>query len=269
MGIHQLLPLLKPAMKEVSLSEFRGKRVGVDGNVWVHRGAFSCSVDLATGTETDAYVRYCTNLAQMMIQHGVRPLVVFDGKSLRAKDGTTTKRRAGRNQASGDMAQHNDSLREMRLELESRPGDTQLLYEIGAAQQRMERCAQSAISVTQPMVEKVMAALHSMGVEVLRSPYEADAQLAFLARHRKVDAVLTEDSDLVAYACPCVLLKLDRHTGQCQRINWDDVRSVKAGDGLSLASFTDTMFLELCILMGCDYLESVKGVGLKVCARAT
>ena len=142
MGIPQLLPLLKPAMKEVSLSEFRGKRVGVDGNVWIHRGAFSCSLDLATGTDTEGYVRYCTNLAQLLIQNGIRPFVVFDGKKLRAKDGTTTKRREGREQATANMDKHLDAVREMELELQNNPSDTQLQYEIAASRQRMERAAQ-------------------------------------------------------------------------------------------------------------------------------
>ena len=44
MGISELIPLLKPALKEVRLSEFRGKRVGVDGNTWIFRGAYTCAL---------------------------------------------------------------------------------------------------------------------------------------------------------------------------------------------------------------------------------
>ena len=68
------------------------------------------------------------------------------------------------------------------------------------------------------MVVAVMTALKGLGCEVLRAPYEADAQLAYLARKNAVHAVLTEDSDLVAYACPRVLLKMDRHSGVCQQL---------------------------------------------------
>jgi hypothetical protein len=34
------------------------------------------------------------------------------------------------------------------------------------------------------------------------APYEADAQMAYLARNGAVHAVITEDSDLLAYGCP-------------------------------------------------------------------
>ena len=36
------------------------------------------------------------------------------------------------------------------------------------------------------------------------APYEADAQLAYLARNGIVDAVISEDSDLLAFGCPKV-----------------------------------------------------------------
>lgn len=36
------------------------------------------------------------------------------------------------------------------------------------------------------------------------APYEADAQMTFLAISKQVDAVITEDSDLIAFGCPRV-----------------------------------------------------------------
>ena len=36
------------------------------------------------------------------------------------------------------------------------------------------------------------------------APYEADAQMAFLAINGRVDVVLTEDSDMLPYGCPKV-----------------------------------------------------------------
>ena len=50
----------------------------------------------------------------------------------------------------------------------------------------------------------------SANAQARRLPGEADAQLAFLARRNLVHAVLSDDSDLVAYSCPRVLFKLDR-----------------------------------------------------------
>lgn len=46
--------------------------------------------------------------------------------------------------------------------------------------------------------------LRQENVEYVVAPYEADAQMAFLARNGHVDLVITEDSDLIAYGCPQV-----------------------------------------------------------------
>jgi 5'-3' exonuclease len=44
--------------------------------------------------------------------------------------------------------------------------------------------------------------LKMQGVQFIVAPYEADAQMAYLARRGDVQLVITEDSDLMAYGCP-------------------------------------------------------------------
>lgn len=39
------------------------------------------------------------------------------------------------------------------------------------------------------------------GIKYLVSPYESDAQIAFLVKYGYADFVITEDSDLLAYGC--------------------------------------------------------------------
>lgn len=41
------------------------------------------------------------------------------------------------------------------------------------------------------------------------APYEADAQLAFLSKEDIVDAIITEDSDLLVFGAKKVLYKMD------------------------------------------------------------
>ena len=47
-------------------------------------------------------------------------------------------------------------------------------------------------------------ALKRRGVPFIVAPYEADAQMAYLALTGQVDVVFTEDSDLLCYGCPTV-----------------------------------------------------------------
>ena len=58
------------------------------------------------------------------------------------------------------------------------------------------------------------------------APYEADAQIAHLAKQSRenggVDAVFTEDSDLIVYGCERVCFKLDKF-GACKEVLLEDV----------------------------------------------
>ena len=52
-----------------------------------------------------------------------------------------------------------------------------------------------------------MQALKAASVDFVVAPFEADAQMAYLAVNELVHAVITEDSDMLPYGCPRV-----RHT---------------------------------------------------------
>lgn len=107
-----------------------------------------------------------------------------------------------------------------------------------------------------------------MNVQFVVAPYEADAQLAYLYQKKKIDFVITEDSDLLAFGVQKVLFKMDltgsgievdmSHLEQC-----DSFRISPSRKCSQATVFSQEMFLKTCILNGCDYIESVKGVGFK------
>jgi exonuclease-1 len=65
-------------------------------------------------------------------------------------------------------------------------------------------CFQKAVDITPQMAHNLIKMLREHRIEYIVAPYEADAQLAFLALGNHVDCVITEDSDLLAYGCPRV-----------------------------------------------------------------
>jgi len=95
------------------------------------------------------------------------------------------------------------------------------------------------------------------------APYEADPQLAYLERTGLVDAVVTEDSDLLVFGCRNVLFKLDGE-GNCVSISRDDFARCRE---YNFAGWSETEFRQMAILSGCDYLDSIVGLGLKTAYR--
>lgn len=67
---------------------------------------------------------------------------------------------------------------------------------------------QRAVHITPLMAHKLIQTLKSENIEFVVAPYEADAQLAYLSNLETekggIAAVITEDSDLIAYGCPDV-----------------------------------------------------------------
>ncbi len=168
--------------------------------------------------------------------HKVRPVMVFDGGSLPMKAETNEERR--------------------RKRMESLAQGKALLEAGNAA--AAEQCFRKATSVSWEMMRRFQAYLTREGVEWIVAPYEADAQLAFLSRNGWVDAIVTEDSDLLAFGCAVVLYKLDK-TGQCKQVRFADLGSIVKP---AMANFDLDMFRTMCILSGCDYVKQIPGVGL-------
>lgn len=200
-----------------------------------------------TGETADGrrYVDYAMHRVRLLRHHGIEPYVVFDGGPLPAKKGTENERKQKREDA--------------------RARGKVFLAQGKHAQAR--ECFLKCIDVTPQMAFQFIKALRAESVPYVVAPYEADSQLAYLERVGAVDAILTEDSDLLVFGCKTVLFKLDPVASTVVAISRKDFGSVSASsadtNGISLLGWSDVQFRAMTILSGCDYLPSIPGIGLK------
>ncbi|EDQ85176.1 uncharacterized protein MONBRDRAFT_29551 [Monosiga brevicollis MX1] len=245
MGIQGLLPLVQPAMRKVHMRAFEGKRVAIDAFSWLHRGAYACAMDLALRKQTDMHVRFCMKRIALLKQCNITPIMVFDGQPLPSKRNENQRRTAQR--------------------LEGRKRGLALLREGKRAEAR--RQFSQSIHIDGAIAFQLIEACRKAAIEVLVAPYEADAQMAFLAHSGYVDAVLTEDSDLIVYQVPCIIYKLEE-SGEAQLMEVNLLyRGAQLDSNINFASWTPTMFRWMCILAGCDYLPSAARMGIKSAYR--
>eukprot|EP01116_Phalansterium_solitarium_P015435 TRINITY_DN3410_c0_g1_i3.p1 TRINITY_DN3410_c0_g1~~TRINITY_DN3410_c0_g1_i3.p1 ORF type:complete len:756 (-),score=230.11 TRINITY_DN3410_c0_g1_i3:137-2404(-) len=237
MGISGLLPALASITNDFHISSLSGLRAAIDIFCWLHKGVYACSQELCLGQPTEKYISYCMHRIKLLQAHNVTPVVVFDGGPLPAKADTERERRKTREEARARGVEH---LRNGNL---------------GQARD----CFNRAVDITSEMAYKLIKELKRSGVEFVVAPYEADAQMAHLALTGYVDAVITEDSDLLAYGCPRVIFKMDKF-GQGREIRFGDLGS---SENPSFVNFTIDMFRHTCIMAGCDYLDSIPGLGIK------
>ena len=112
-----------------------------------------------------------------------------------------------------------------------------------------------AVDITPKMARAWITWLRNKNIEYYVAPYEADAQLAYLYHKGIVNVVFTEDSDLLWFGVKKVFYRMD-NSGIGYEIDMSHLNQID-----SFKDFDFDMFLTTCIISGCDYLPSMKGVG--------
>ncbi|XP_027357358.1 exonuclease 1 [Abrus precatorius] len=245
MGIKDLLRFMKPYIEPVHIKKYAGKRVGIDAYSWLHKGAYSCSMELCLDSDSERklrYIEYFMHRVNLLRYYKITPVVVFDGGNVPCKAATEEERNRKRS-ANRDLAM-----------AKLKEGN------VSAASDLFQR----AVNITPLMAYKLIQTLKSENIEFIVAPYEADAQLAYMsnleAEKGGVAAVITEDSDLIAYGCPAIIFKMDRH-GNGERVELEKVFSAESRRP-SFRSFDMKLFTGMCVLAGCDFLPSVPGIGI-------
>lgn len=190
--------------------------------------------------ETTSHIQGMFNRTIRIMTEGIRPVFVFDGKPPSLKSGELVKRREKRAKAEATLktAQEEGNVEEE---------EKQLKRLVRAGQKENDDCKKL---------------LTLMGVPVLVAPCEAEAQAAALARAGSVYATGTEDMDALTFQTPVLIRKMtfaNASKSMLQSINYQ-----KALEGLEL---DHDAFVDLCILLGCDYCDSIKGVGPKTALK--
>lgn len=281
MGIKGLHKGLAFCTKKGNISDYRGKSVAVDASSWLHKSVYSCSeiyVESLERRQVDSHsVRvssnYIINRCKELLNcfHLSRIYLTMDGKRCPLKANESREREERRRQNLKEAHEFK------RLGLKDK------------AVQKYQMCIKIRDDFTIAVMKLVQREfIYDKRVELVWSPYEADAQLAKLCIDQQANAVITEDSDVLVYSAAAkfsfpVLFKLDRGTGTCDIISMDwlltpghQPTTQKKKPGVleallyNLASrearrpgFGVRLFCQACVLAGCDYApNSLPGVGL-------
>jgi flap endonuclease-1 len=171
-------------------------------------------------------IRICDN--------GIKPVYVFDGAPPKLKSGELAKRFQRKAEA---QEAHEEA------------------KETGTAED-MEKFSRRTVKVTREHNEECKRLLRLMGIPYIVAPTEAEAQCAVLAKGEKVYAAASEDMDTLTFNAPILLRHLtfsEQRKEPIQEVHLDRVL-----DGLGLDR---DQFIDLCILLGCDYLDPIPKVG--------
>ncbi|CAL9730439.1 flap endonuclease 1 [Monosporozyma unispora] len=224
------------AIRKNDIKSFFGRKVAIDASMSLYQ--FLIAVRQTDGTqllndngETTSHLMGIFYRTLRMIDNGIKPVYVFDGKP-------------------PDLKKHElDKRKDRRKETEEK---------LKEAQDQAEKIKQERrlVRVTPEHNKEAQVLLKLMGIPFVVAPSEAEAQCAELAKGGKVYAAASEDMDTLCYRTPFLLRHLTFSEAKKEPVQEVDTEKV-----LESLNLTIEQFIDLGLLLGCDYIESIRGIG--------
>jgi flap endonuclease-1 len=226
-----------------------GRKIAIDASMAIYQfliavrsggpGNAAAMLTNADG-ETTSHVQGLFNRTIRFLTEGIRPVYVFDGKPPSFKSGELTKRKEKRQKAEASLkaAQEDGNIEEQ---------DKHSKRLVRAGHKENEDC---------------IKLLKLMGVPVVKAPCEAEAQASAMAVKGLVYAVGTEDMDALTFKCPVLLRKMT-----FANASKSDIQTMNYEKAITELDLTHDQFVDLCIMLGCDYCDSIRGVGPKTALK--
>jgi 5'-3' exonuclease len=109
------------------------------------------------------------------------------------------------------------------------------------------------VSLTADDMNAVRTICDQIGLQVIEAPGEAEQMCSWLCINGYVDAVLSEDSDLIALKCPIVLSR-SKTSGMVSVFSFEKM--------LEETKLTEDQIIDWAILCGTDYNTSLPKIGV-------
>jgi len=186
--------------------------------------------------ESTSHIHAVVSKALLLMDNGITPIYVFDGKPPTLKYNTLDKRREIRETAKKEMDEM-DELGEDDVE-------------------RKTKLFKKSTVITWKQMEQCKEVLRAMGIKVIDAPEESDSQCAYLTKELFAYGVGSEDMDILTFGAK----KLLRNISSSKK---NEIIEYDLSKILEELKYTQQEFIDLCILLGCDYVEHIDGIGPK------
>ncbi|XP_029636733.1 flap endonuclease 1 [Octopus sinensis] len=244
MGIQGLAKLLgdnaPSSLKDNEIKNYFGRKIAIDASMSIYQFLIAVRQDGSNLTnesgETTSHLMGIFYRTIRMIENGIKPVYVFDGKPPEMKSGELEKRKERREEA------------QKALEKAEEVGDVE----------NVEKFNRRLVKVTKEHNEECKQLLALMGIPYVDAPGEAEAQCAALVKSGKVFATGTEDMDALTFGSSVLLRHLT--FSEARKMPIKEINLTRVLDELN---FSQDEFIDLCILLGCDYCDSIRGIGPK------
>lgn len=274
MGIKNLKKWLREKYPEVieekSLYEFSNKKIAIDVSSFIYKYKLIYDTD---------WLRPFLIFLQLFKKCKIHGIIVFDGKAPPEKEIEQLKRREQRDKSMCNILKIQSDLeiyiksqvisielKEYYNKLKSN-GDSENIsrllrskynntnnekIDVEIVRKNIEKKILQATGISRQDTIDLKELLTILGIPYMEAQNEAESLACYLFKQKQVCAVLTEDTDVLAYGSTFAC-DIDHSKKTCNVIDLNKV--------LETTKFTYENFLDFCIMCKCDYNENVRGLG--------
>lgn len=249
MGIHGLIKLIdtevgKYAIKEYPISKFANMTIAVDASLMVYQTVVAIRAtgqDLKNANgEITSHLYGIFYKILKFLDNKITPIFVFDGKAPDIKNDTIKRRSERKTKA-----------KELIKNIDDEESEQYIKY------------FKQIFTPTAREYKSLQTMLDLLGIPYIIAPGEADPVCAWLTIRKNPDTgkkyakgVCSDDSDMLTLGAKYLFKDMLKFIGKTKNITV--VNLDKTLVGLNL---TYEQFIDLSVLMGCDYCENIKDIG--------
>lgn len=252
----------KDSTSPFKLETLRGKRIAIEASGLIHKQNWAAILAVSrqfpfiwlnqawTMPANDEVLSMFKVMFRSMIKRiqgtGVIPIIVLEGKSPEAKEGTRKKRSEARA----------DALRDAE---ESRRVPNLLAFQ--AQLPKAYPPGKAHVIIVRDLAME-------MGIETYEAAYEAEGACAALVKHGLCDVALIDDYDIFMYGCKAVIRNMWRNKDGEIEVEGYALRDLLIAMDFQDPNIQDVdsnalaRFRLLCALSGNDYSHNIPGLGI-------
>ncbi len=236
--------------KEIELSDLKGKTIAIDAYVTLYQ--FLTTIRQPNGTPLqDSNGNITSHLSGLfyrninLLQEGIRPVYVFDGKPPALKLSEIKKR-----QEAKKIAEQQYQEAKAKDDIVS-----------------MKKYSSRTVKITDTIIQESKELLSALGIPVIQAPSEGEAEAATLAKQGKVYAAASQDYDAILYRAPYLIRNLTSARRKKMPSGlYIDIKPemITFESVLDKLKVNKDQLICLAILVGTDYNPGgIKGLGQK------
>lgn len=235
MGIKGLLKVIyentEDCIIERDISFYRGKVIAVDASIILYKFVIAirnCGYDYINRKgETSSHIYALFLKTLNFLKYGIKPIFVFDGQPPMLKKKIMLYRKNIKNNA--------------KIKFQSADNnDDKIKY------------FKKSVEIKKHHIDECKELLNVLKIPYIVAPGEADAQCALLAKKGIAWGVYTEDMDILTFGSPRIIKNLSSKNKKVIEINLYKI--------IEKMGITYNQFIDLCILLGCDYCNTILGL---------